>query len=252
MYNRYRLPLILIVVFLSLSARSSDSEVFSVGSLKARAGESVSGFLAINSLNGLATQVPISVIRGQKPGPVLALIAGVYMPVTGNTQLDKASRGMALAFGLDHIVIDEGPILPRDASLYTDHTALSRGIPAITTETGQLGSNAEHWVGLAERGIANLMRHLGMLEGSVEENKGIVWLTGYEVIKSPVTGLFQPSVRDGYAIAKDGLLGQLVDAFGDKITDVRAPFAGVVNYVVATPPVNEGDPVAMISRIKEH
>jgi hypothetical protein len=83
-------------------------------------------------------------------------------------------------------------------------------------------------------------------------NKGIVWLTGYEVIKSPATGLFQPSVRDGYAIAKDGLLGQLVDAFGDKITNVRAPFAGVVNYVVATPPVNEGDPVAMISRIKEY
>jgi len=351
MYDRYRLPLILIVVFLSLSAWSSKPEVFSVGSLKARAGESVSGFLAINSLDGQATQVPVSVIRGQKPGPVLALIAGVhgyeypgitalqrlrksiqtgdlsgtlilvhianppsfygrtiytspadgknlnrvfpgkqngtlseaiahgitqhviekadylvdlhagdgnealrpyvYMPVTGNTELDKASRGMALAFGLDHIVIDEGPILPRDASLYTDQTALARGIPAITTETGQLGSNAEHWVGLAERGIANLMRHLDMLEGPVEENKGVVWLTGYQVIKSPATGLFQPSVRDGYAIAKDGLLGQINDAFGDKITDIRAPFAGVVNYVVATPPVSEGEPVAMISRIKE-
>jgi predicted deacylase len=172
------------------------------------------------------------------------------MPVTGNAELDKASRGMALAFGLDHIVIDEGQVLPRAASLYTDQTALSRGIPAITTETGQLGSNDEHWVGMAERGIANLMRHLGMLEGAVDANKGVVWLTGYEVIRSPATGLFQPTVRDGYAVAKDGLLGQLVDAFGDKLSDVRAPFAGVVNYVVATPPVNEGDPVAMVSRVR--
>jgi len=58
-------------------------------------------------------------------------------------------------------------------------------------------------------------------------------------------------VRDGYAIAKNGLLGHLVDAFGERITDLRAPFAGVVNYVVSTPPVSEGEPVAMISRIKE-
>jgi hypothetical protein len=47
-------------------------------------------------------------------------------------------------------------------------------------------------------------------------------LTGYEVIRSPATGIFQASVRDGYAIAKNGLLGQLVDAFGHKITDLRA------------------------------
>jgi predicted deacylase len=179
-----------------------------------------------------------------------ALRPYVYMPVTGNPQLDSASRGMALAFGLDHIVIDEGRLLPKDASVYTDQTALTRGVPAITTETGQLGSNDDHWVGLAERGIANLMRHLGMIKGTPEVNEGVVWLTGYEVIKSPATGIFQASVRDGYAVAKNGLLGHLVDAFGDKITDVRAPFFGVVNYVVGTPPVSEGEPVAMISRIK--
>ena len=77
----------------------------------------------------------------------------------------------------------------------------------------------------------------------------MVWLSGYEVIKSPATGIFQTSVRDGYAVAENGLLGQLVDAFDDRITDVRAPFAGIVNYVVGTPPVSEGEPVAMISRI---
>jgi hypothetical protein len=31
--------------------------------------------------------------------------------------------------------------------------------------------------------------------------------------------------------------------------ELRAPFAGVVNYVVATPPVSAGEPVAMISRL---
>src|SRR6188508_3240451 len=45
-----------------------------------------------------------------------ALRPYVYMPVTGNAKLDAAIRGMALAFGLDHIVIDAAPIAPRDST----------------------------------------------------------------------------------------------------------------------------------------
>jgi len=351
MLSRFALALIFVLLLLNLPAEAAEEEIFTVGSLKATGGESVSGYLEIAPLHDQGTQIPVSVIRGRKPGPVLALLAGVhgyeypgitalqrlrqsvnagnlsgtlilvhianppsfygrtiytspadgknlnrvfpgnkdgtlseriadsitrnvieqadylvdlhagdgnevlrpyvYMPVTGNKELDEASRGMALAFGLDHIVVDEAPLLPKDASIYTDQTALTRGIPAITTETGQLGSNDEHWIGLAERGIANLMRHLGMLEGAPEANHNVVWLSGYEVINSPATGIFQTSVRDGYAIAKNGLLGYLADAFGNRIADIRAPFAGIVNYVVGTPPVSKGEPLAMISRIQK-
>jgi predicted deacylase len=351
MFSRCVLILIAVVFFPGRPAQAADLDVLSVGTLKAAAGEAVSGYLDIAPLNDQGTRIPVSVIRGQHPGPVLALVAGVhgyeypgitalqrlrksvrtgdlsgtlilvhvanppafyartiytspadgknlnrafpgrqdgtlseriaysitrdvieqadylvdlhagdgnealrpyvYMPVTGNRQLDAACRGMALAFGLDHIVIDEAPLLPKEASLYTDQTALVRGIPAITTETGQLGSNDQYWVGLAEHGITNLMRHLGMLKGAAEVNEDVVWLSGYEVVRSPATGIFETAVRDGYAVAENGLLGQLVDVFGDRITDVRAPFAGIVNYVVSTPPVSEGEPLAMISRIKQ-
>jgi predicted deacylase len=33
----------------------------------------------------------------------------VYMPVTGETELDEASKGLAMAFVLDHIVVDKAP-----------------------------------------------------------------------------------------------------------------------------------------------
>jgi predicted deacylase len=178
-----------------------------------------------------------------------ALRPYVYMPVTGDARLDAATRGMALAFGLDHIVIDTGRIAPADATKFVDQTALARGIPAITTETGQLGQNDERSVALAEHGIQNLMRHLGMLEGTAEPNTGVVWLGDYHVITSPVTGVFRAAVRDGYAVAEGGLLGELYDAFGAKVSDVRAPFAGIVNYVIGTPPAVEGQPLAMVSRI---
>ena len=174
----------------------------------------------------------------------------VYMPVTGDAQIDEAAKGLAIAFGLDHIVIDNRPISEPDKTLYTDMTALTRGVPAITSETGQMGSNDDYWVDKAEFGVWNVMRHLQMLPGPMVPNDNIVWLTDSEVVRSPASGIFQAAVKDGYAIAEGGLMGTLVDEFGDEIQEIRAPFAGVINYIVGTPPVSAGEPVGMVSKIK--
>jgi len=176
----------------------------------------------------------------------------VYMPLTGEPELDAAAKSLAMAFGLDHIVIYEAPLPSIEHSLYTDQTALVRGIPAITTETGQMGSNDDYWVDMAEAGIWNVLRHLEMIPGEEKINEGITWLTDYQVIRSPQNGIFRATVRDGYTISKGGKLGVLVDFFGDEIQEIRAPFSGVVNYVIGTPPVSEGEPVGMISRIQSN
>jgi predicted deacylase len=173
-----------------------------------------------------------------------------YWMVTGNTELDAETREMVLAFGLDHIVIDHGRPADPGASIYTSNTALTRGKPGITTETGQMGSNDPKWIAMAERGVWNLLRHFAMIEGEVERRTEIVWLEDYEVVRSSVTGMFRAEVVDGYVVAEGGLLGVITDFFGEPIEEVRAPFAGVVNYVVGTPPVSEGEPLAMVSRIK--
>jgi predicted deacylase len=80
-------------------------------------------------------------------------------------------------------------------------------------------------------------------------NTGITWLSDYQVIKSPQSGIFRAVTKDGYVVTEGAVLGVLVDFFGNELTTIRAPFSGVVNYVISTPPVNEGEPVAMISKI---
>lgn len=175
----------------------------------------------------------------------------VYMPETGDSAFDAAARGLAEAFLLDTIVIDRTPVTAPEESRFTDMTAWSRGIPAITTETGQLGSNDPEWVALALRGLDNTLRYLGMQSGDARRNEAIVWLEDYEVVASPATGIFEARVRDGWFVAAGAVLGELLDLFGDPIATVRAPFAGVVNYVIGTPPVREGEPVVMISRLRD-
>jgi len=331
-------------------ANAADARALErLGALRAGPGEAVSGYLEVPESGGVGARIPVSLIRGTRDGPVLALVTGVhgyeypgisalqrlrqsidpqalsgtlilvhianppsfygrtiytspadgknlnrvfpgrtdgtlseriahvittevianadflvdlhagdgnealrpyvYMPVTGDAKLDAATRGMALAFGLDHIVIDDARVIEGEATKYVDQTALARGIPAITTETGQMGLNDDGHIALAEHGIRNLMRHLGMLEGAPPSNPGVVWLKDYRVITSPTNGIFRATVRDGYAVAEGGLLGELFDPFGAKIADVRAPFAGIVNYVIGTPPAVEGQPLAMVGRI---
>lgn len=173
----------------------------------------------------------------------------IYMPVTGNSEMDAKIKGMALAFGLDHIVIDKRDNLPADASLYTDMTGLTRGIPSMTTEAGRVGSTEPDLVRKNVDGVMNLLRHLKMLPGEERPPQPTVWLGEFSVVASPADGMFIASVRGGHTVAEGGVLGQLVDFFGEPIATIRAPFAGMVNYVIATPPMRKGEPVAMVSKI---
>ena len=179
-----------------------------------------------------------------------ALRPYIYMPKTGDLALDETIQNMAMAFGIDHIIIDRADIPAPEASTFTDATALSLGKPAMTTESGQRGSTNAEWTGIAEQGVWNLLRHFEMIEGTNEDTAAVVWLEKYEVIASPETGIFKPLVKDGYVVAEGGLLGELLDFFGNKITDIKAPFKGVVNYIIVTPPISKGEPVAMMSKLK--
>ena len=79
----------------------------------------------------------------------------LYWQVTGDPSVDAAGKRLALAFGLDHIVIDrERPEAIRRETLYTSNTAVRRGKPAITVESGGMGLTDEASVARAGGGRA--------------------------------------------------------------------------------------------------
>jgi predicted deacylase len=171
----------------------------------------------------------------------------LYLPVTGRAAFDDKSRDFALAFGMDHIVLDrERPTDPL-ASIYCSTTAVTRGKPAITVESGYLGAVDEESIDRLVSGCGGLLRHLGMVPGTPERVQYPIYLDPYEVLTSPATGLLYPKVERGQSVAKGTLLVTITDFFGKTLGEVRSPFAGIVLYVVATPPISQGEPVAMIA-----
>ncbi len=100
-----------------------------------------------------------------------------------------------------------------------------------------------------ERGAMNVMRHLGILDGAAELVERPIYLDRTEVLRSSATGMFEPAVERGHTVAAGTVLGHVTDFFGNRLVELRAPFDGEILYVVATPPVREGEPLAMIGRI---
>lgn len=159
---------------------------------------------------------------------------------------DSIGREMAQVWGNYGIVVDTAR--PRDlaASVYTQNTAHLRGKPSITTENGFLGMPDPEMIQRNYDGAFRLMRYLKMLDGPVELNDHPVWFVQTQVMTSPATGVWHPQVEVGQAVADGGLLGYVTDYFGEKIAEVRAPFAGVAMYIVETPAISQGEPVSMV------
>jgi predicted deacylase len=173
----------------------------------------------------------------------------VYQTVTGDAAFDLRIEELVANFGIDHIVIDRAR--PKDpmASMYCSNTAIPRGKPAMTVESGFLGTTDEKSTRAILRGIENVMRHLKMIDGKPFKTKP-VYLDPAEVLNSPATGILYPHVERDQMVTKGAVLAHITDFFGKKIADVKAPFAGVVLYVVATPPITQGQPVACVGRIR--
>ena len=108
----------------------------------------------------------------------------------------------------------------------------------------------EEAIARIERGVTGVMRQLGMLEGQPGASQP-KWLDPTEVLRFPEdlaekSGVFFPAVAKGTTVAKGALLGRVTDYFGKKIYEARAPFAGEVLYILGTPPVSAGEPLAFI------
>jgi hypothetical protein len=130
--------------------------------------------------------------------------------------------------------------------MYLSNTAITRGVPAITTEIGGLARADESQLELAARGIAGVLKHLGMRSDGPDPVAAPRWIVRDEVLRAGTTGLFEASVDCGDLVEPHGLIGLVTDFHGNRIEEIRAPFGGEILYVVRTPPISKGEPLAMI------
>lgn len=240
--RKWRVTLLVCVVCLDLAgaARAQHAD-FSVGTIIAPAGTRVSGFLEVLKGVDAGTRIPVTVIHGSKPGPVLALVAGThgyeYSPILALQRFPAKTDPRELVGTIIMVHIANMPSFLGRTTYYSpvDGENLNRVCPGKTDGT------------VSERIAATLTREvIDRADYLVDLHCG----DGNEVLRSPATGIFHARVQPDQSVARGTLLGVLTDFFRNTLQEIRAPFSGIVLYVVATPPVSQGEPLGMIGHIK--
>ena len=173
-----------------------------------------------------------------------------YWTKTGNARLDDASRQMALAFGLDHIIITTDRPTDPAASRYLENTATTRGKPSLTVEAGHAGTVEPRDVQALVDGSLSVMRHLNMLPGAPAMVESPVWVARLANITSDATGIFTPNVVRGSYVQKGMKIGTISDYLGRPLVDVRAPDSGVMLYVRAVPSMTKGETIGSVGVVQ--
>jgi predicted deacylase len=172
-----------------------------------------------------------------------------YWPRTGKEQLDATTHAVALAFGLDHIIIQkaEAPAVPGATSI--SRFAIDNGKPTIIAEAGHAGTTDAADLEVLIRGCENVMRHLKMLPGAAPPVEHPVWIGQITTVKSDQDGIFYPVAIPEAYVQQGMIIGYLTDYFGNKLADVAAPISGVVLYICSVPSMKKGDTVANVGEI---
>lgn len=151
----------------------------------------------------------------------------------GNASQDSASRALALAFGLDHIIVtDIDPSAPA-RSLSTQ--ALVRGKTVLVAEAGRSGTVLDADVGKLIVGSFNVLGALGMLDRKPVPIRKLVWLGAGARVAADSGGMFYAAVPRDARVRKGDMLGRMTDYWGRPTGEIRSPTDGVVTFIRGVP-----------------
>lgn len=175
----------------------------------------------------------------------------VYQCITGDAEMDAQIARLVKAFGIEYAIADRSRPTDPAKSLYCSTTAITRGKPAVTVESGYLGCTDPACVAQICTGVRGVMRDLGMADTGPAALTSVTHLDPAEVITSPETGILYPRVERDHSVRKGDVIAHVTDFFGKVIAELQSPLDGLVLYVVATPPIVKGQPVACIGTPKK-
>ncbi len=157
----------------------------------------------------------------------------------------KTAYDMALAFGPPIIIT----VPTRKGSLR--HVATDLGVELLLFEAGEALRFDEFAVRVGVKGILRVMRHLGMLTGSLggAVPRTPARSTRTHWIRAPQGGIFRAIRASGERVAEGDTLGFVSDPFGDLEVPVHARAGGVIIGRSNLPTVNQGDALVHVAEV---
>jgi predicted deacylase len=171
----------------------------------------------------------------------------VEQTTSGNAKLDSKSSAMALAFGINFIVVESSSKHPGALS----NAAVAHGKPVITIMNGALGVADNRSVESMARGLASLMNSLEMTTGPVTRTRSPVFFDQTVSLDSPSTGLLVLYAQRGQEVHKGDPLCGVENYFAKNLKVLNSPADGIILSIVSTIPVEKGETIVLIGVPRE-
>jgi len=178
------------------------------------------------------------------------MLASVNMHEVSNKKQMQGMIDAAIAWGAPYVFIyrdvgGEG-LLPGYAE--------KLGKITLGTEIGSASQFGAEMVGIAERGVKNVLRHAGILEGELETSQTPPEVVGAtelgDYVMAPVSGIFEPFYEMGAQLEAGQPIGQIhsvEEPFREPVP-VPALTSGMLISRRAFPLTRQGDCVATLVR----
>lgn len=175
-----------------------------------------------------------------------------YYAEAGGTEVVGQSRRLAVAFGLETIVQFAGSYSSLDDAIYTSAQSVTRGIPSIDVESGELGVIDDVFIDPITDGAMSVLRELGMVAGEPIVPVNPLFISDRARVYSEYEGIWHKNmlVQTGDYVTEGTELGVITDYFGKELQTVVAPASGILLILFGTPPVNVDDNVAVIGKVQ--
>lgn len=166
--------------------------------------------------------------------------------------LCKKSSMIAHAMGNKYLIPYKYNSLPDSVKNYWSELAAYRnGVASVTVEIGDNGQTDLEEIEFAKRGIINVLRTIGMLEGEVFKNEHPLYLYDENKLISNHNGIFYSLVEKGQYIVNGTLVGYSTDYWGNILEEFHSPISGIVEVIIKIPTINKGESVCVVSKVKE-
>ena len=165
-----------------------------------------------------------------------------YPTVRGDMR-NSAVAKLAKSFGGEIILNGKGPkgAFRREAC--------RSGCPTILLEAGEVWKVEPSIVETAARGVKNVLRHLEMLDGTIERPDYQVVIEKTKWVRAERGGFLSFHVKPGEIIEAEQPLATNTDLLGNEQSSLAAPFDSVVLGMTTLPAVSPGEPVSHLGRL---
>jgi hypothetical protein len=172
-----------------------------------------------------------------------------YWIRNGVARQDADSRALALAFGLNMIIVrDVDPGNPATARSLSGY-AMSLGKTTFVAEAGHSGIVTKAETDMLVNGSLAVLSTLKMIAGPTIPVTRVTWVGSDQRVRADSGGMFHASVSRGSKVEKGQKVGWITDYVGRKAGDVLAPQTGVVTFIRGVPSLSKGATIVTVVQV---